>query len=467
VAVLADLRAGADGGAGLLHLTVWALRGIAGSLPPVLLRVLALVCVFATLCLTFVILRRRFTLNASAAGALAVGSNMLVVTHAFEARFYGPWLLCCACFALAVARRQHHPTHANAVGVVVASVALCTVHFYGIISLVLMCAGIVASHGPRWRHTRSVVALPLAAGALTVLAILPLALGQRGAYSKRTWIPDFELGQLVGLLDYFWLAGIPLIAAAALVLGTLLATRRPTQPRALEIARNAASDAGVAALAALALMPLTLAVVSIAGQPSMLSRYAITTVLAWAPWVALCMDAAGRTTARVFRVVLAWFWFVSFTRVVSETQTHATTVERNRATFASAERLNLPIVFPSIHVMYPVVDARQRANAGFLDLPDSTMAVLFPPNTERERLNRSTVIQRDLARVHARRFGFPRLVPQAELASLPRFLIFAPTTDLPVGMPDIKTFGSAIFPGHTIVAVHPHVILIERSGQPR
>lgn len=462
VDVLADLRAGADGGAGLLHLTVWGLRGVVGSLPPALLRALALVCVFAALCLTFVILRRRFTVDASAAGALAVGSNILVVTHAFEARFYGPWLLCCACFAHAMARRQHQPTRFNATAVVIASIALCTVHFYGIISLVAMCAGIIASYGRRWRHARDVVALPLVTGILAVLTVLPLALGQRSAYSKRTWIPEFELRQLTGLLEYFWLAGVPLIAAGALILAMLIASRRPLQPSAFQRASNALTDAGVVAMASLAVMPLALAIVSIAGQPSMLARYAITTALAWGPWVAWCMDTASRTTARVSRVVLAWFWFVSFTKVVSEKQAYANAVERNRATFASAERLRVPVLFSSIHVMYPVVAATQRASAEFLDVPDSTFSALFPADTERERLNRSAVIQRDLARVHARRFGFPRLASQASLAATPRFLIFAPPTDLPFGITTAEAFGRDLFPGHTVVAVHPDVVLVER-----
>ena len=461
VDVLADLRAGADGGAGLLHLAVWGLRGITGSLPPALLRSIALACVLATLCVVFVILRRRFTNDASVAGALAVGSNLLVVTHAFEARFYAPWLLCCACLAYAVARRQQNRTRLNGAGVVIASVALCTVHFYGIISLVIMCAGIAASHGRRWRDAR-LVALPLVTGALTVMAVVPLAVGQRGAYSRRTWIPEFELRQLTALLEHFWLAGILLIAAAALVLGMLIAAGRPVQPRPLQLARNAVGDAGVVALASLAVMPVALAIVSIAGQPSMLSRYAITTALAWAPWVAWCMEIAGRTTARVFRLVLAWFWFVSFTKVVSEKQVFANAVERNRASFASAERLNVPIVFSSIHVMYPTVADRRHASARFLELPDSTFAALFPANTERERSNRTTVIQRDLARVHARRFGFPRLASQTALASTPRFLIFAPATDLPSGFVSAVELGRAIFPTHTVVAVHPDVALVER-----
>jgi hypothetical protein len=462
IEVLADLRAGVDGGAGPLHVVVWAIRWLSGTLPPALLRTLALTCVFAALCLTFAVLRRRFTVDSSAAGALATGSNILVVAHGFEARFYGPWLLCAVFFAWAISRYQSNPARGNAAWVIFASVSLCTVHFYGIISLAVMCAGIAASYGPRWRDARQVLAVPIATGALSVLAIIPLALGQRSAYSLRTWIPEFHPGQLTGLLAEFWLAGVPLIGAAALVMGAFAASRRPTQPRAMQVARHATADAGIVALASLALMPIALALVSLAGQPSMLSRYAITAALAWAPWIAWSMEVAGRTASRVLRVMLAWFWFVSFTKVATEKQRYVSVQERNRATLAAAERFGTPIVFSSIHVMYPAVLDSQIPAARFLDLPDATIASLFPPHTERERRNRGTVIQRDLARVHARRFGFPRLASKAELDSTQRFLLFAPPADLPYGFADATAFARAVFPHHGLTAVHPDVVLLER-----
>lgn len=459
--VIGDLRSGVDGGTGPFHLTVWALRVVVGSVPPALLRALALASVLGALCLTFVTLRHRFGADASAAGALAVGSNLLVVTHAFEARFYGPWLLCAAYVALSLQWLQRERSTRHALHVVLASILLATVHFYGIISLVVMCVGVAVSYGPRWRESLPLVRMALVPGVISVLAVLPLALGQRSAYSMRTWVPEFEARQLTGLLGDFWLAGIPLIGAAALGIAPLLA-KRPARRRPGDIARETIGDAGVAALASHATMPFALAIVSLAGQPSMLSRYAIATVLAWGPWIAFCMESAGRAASRGFHFVVAWFWFVSVTKVVAEKQAFANLVSRNRATLASAAQLRLPIVFSSIHVMYPSASGANGADLRFIDLPDSIVRRLFPPGTELERLNRGTVIQRDLARVHARRLGFPALATQRELDSSRRFLLFAPAADLPKGYENAELFAQRLFRNHGVRPIHPDVMLLER-----
>ncbi|MGH7677357.1 MAG: hypothetical protein ACRENU_02745, partial [Gemmatimonadaceae bacterium] len=280
VDVITALAQGADGGSGLVHLGAWALQKVVGFPSPALLRCISLVCVLATLCLVYATLRRRFSNDASIAGVLAVGSNYLVVTHAFEARFYGPWLFCCALAAFAIGRHQAAPSRGSRALLAVASVLLCLVHYYGMITLALMAAGVMASHGKRWREAVPLLE-PAAAGLLALLAIVPMAIAVRSSLAVPTWVPDFQPRQLLALAHQFWIARVPLIAAVALVVGIAVSRTGAGSRTLSSVAHHAASDAGIVALMSMALVPLAMAALSMLGQPSMLFRYNIATALAW------------------------------------------------------------------------------------------------------------------------------------------------------------------------------------------
>jgi hypothetical protein len=463
VDVIGDLRQGADGGASLFHLLVWAMRAPTGSVSPFLLRAMSLVFVWSALLLVYLVLRRRFGRDASIAGMLAVGSHGLVAAHAFEGRFYALWLFCCALCAWSLSRNQQG-TRGRAALVAIAAILLCTSHWYGIFSLALMCAAVLASYGSRWRDGVRVCA-PAAVGLVALAAVSPLAIGQRNAVTVDTWIPGFSLGQLTGLSSTFWLARVPMIAAAIIVVVVIARWRRDRGASVRAQAGDAAHDAGSVALLSLALMPLVLALLSVAGQPSMLSRYAIPAVLAWGPVVAFAMEVAGRWTARVFAIVLMGFWFVSFTREAGRKRAFALGVEQEAQTIRQAESMGLPVVFQSLHTMYPSVAAnRARPSPSvFLELPDSTLDALFPRSSRWYQLNKGIRLERDFARVHADRFGFPTLAPQAALDTTTRFLFMASDARLPRGVNDVTALARAAFPRHQIVRVSENLLLLERS----
>ena len=133
---------------------------------------LSLLGVFVALVLVDSVLRRRFGREARR-GVLAAGRPS-VVAHSFEARFYGPWLLCSALVAWLLSLNQNPARpRAYAIALAGAAVLLCTVHFYGIISLGLMSAAVLASYGTRWREAVRTV-LPTAAGLLSLVIVVPL-----------------------------------------------------------------------------------------------------------------------------------------------------------------------------------------------------------------------------------------------------------------------------------------------------
>lgn len=462
VGVLRDLSHGADGGPGLVHLSVWLVQRF-GTPTPVVARALSLVCVLGALLLTYAVLRRRFGSDASIAGALATGSHYLVVAHSYELRFYGPWLLCCALYAWAVARHQEVRARRTGVIVAVAAVLLCTVHFYGAVTLVLMAVGIVASHGRRWRDGLRVIA-PSVAGVIAFLAVVPIALGIRSAYTVRSWVPEFEPRQLRAFVNQFWLSRVLLVVAGALVLGLLISWRRPFPRSVGVIARGAAADAGIVALASLLALPLVLVVITLVAQPAMVFRYGIATTLAWAPLVALTMEFLGRWPARISRFVFAGFWFASYVRMTFEKQVFAGDIDEARAALRLAQMDSAPVVIQSIHTIYPVYaqDHALGRSVALLEIPDSVFRRMLRTGTMIERYSRGVVIDRDMARIHRARYGFPALVPKESLDALPRFYLVAPWQHLPLGFRTIERFAQTMFPRHSVRQLDPNLALLER-----
>lgn len=464
-AVLGDLASGADGGASLLHVGLWLVRVVAGTLTPALVRLLSLAAVLGTLVLVFLVLRRRFPVAAAVAGTLAVGAHALVIEHSYEGRFYGPWLLACAALAWLLGGRQERETRGNAVALAAVAVAMCTIHFYGILTLGLMSAAVVAMHGTDWRRGWAIVR-PAALGLAALVVVVPLAIAQRVAYSVPSWLPDFRPAQLASLLSEFWLATIPLAAAALIVLMRVGRTAWSRHDPLSTHARSAAQDPAIVALAALGLLPLVLAALSIAGQPSMLSRYAIPAALVWAPWIALAAAASGRWGARLALIPLVWFWFVGYSREARMKDAFVQALAQVSGAYREALEKGdgLPIVFTSMNVMYPVVaGSGGAARARFLDVPDSTFHALFPDSTALGQANRLTVLERDLGRVHAVRLGFPPLLPQASADSLPRFLLLVPPERLPAGFTGVEQYAQAMFPHHVLRRLLPDLSMLERS----
>ena len=288
----------------------------------------------------------------------------------------------------------------------------------------------------------------------------------RNALSVPTWVPDFELRQLRAIAFQFWVAKVPLIAGAALVVGIVLSWRKGAGRSVATIARHAAQDAGIVALATLAFLPLVLVVVTLLGQPSMLPRYNIATALAWGPFVALTMELLGRWPSRIARVVLVVYWFATFVTVTFEKKVFAGDVQETEdaVRLGQAEAGGAPIVFQSVHAWYPVWarDRTRSESLAFLELSDATFRKLFRPGTRNEMYNRGLVLDRGIVRVHSKRFGVPRLVPQATLDTTQRFVFIAAWAHLPVGFRSIERFSRSVFPNHRVRQLDLNSALLER-----
>lgn len=452
--VIGDLRAGADGGASLYHLCVWLLYALAGGLSAVALRIMSLVTVIVALTLTYAVLRRSFSVVASLAGVLAVGSQKLIAVHAFDARFYALWLLCCVLYAWSLSSNRF-----RAANVAVSSALLVASHWYGIITLAIMAAAVFAMSWRDWRGGLRDIA-PSAAGLATLLIISPLARGQRAAITVNSWIPDFTVRQIGGVTNQFWFAPVPLLAVAGIVVAAVLILRGRRRSFAMSI------DRSVVALLSLAVLPPALVVLSAAGLPSLIGRYSLPAALAWAPLVAIACDLLGRWPARASALALVGFWFTYLKAEVRRDNAFAIGVRHEREVLQRAEEMRLPIVFQSLHTMYPQVAATRGAGQDvmFLDLPDSTLDAAFPRGTPWFQANKGLWLERDFARVQSARFGFPVLAPQAALDTTSRFLFLATTVRLPRGVPDVSSLARAAFPRHRVTPIAEDLLLLERPA---
>lgn len=470
VQIVGDLAAGADGGTPLVHFAYWLLRQLTGALTPTVVRALSLASVLLAMTGAFMILRRRFSLGASVVGSLAIGSHPLVVAHSYEGRFYGPWLLCAVSVAWFLERRR--ATHAtqsakssrrSAIGLAIAAIALCIVHPYGVISLGILLMGGLVAYGAGWRNGLRDMA-PAACGLSGLLVAIPLAMGQRSAYTVRTWIPDFALGQLTALTQEFWFATIAVVAAMVLLIATLAHQFRGHRMHVRAIVHRARSDASLTALFATCVMPIALAVVSLVGQPSMLPRYAILSALALAPLAALAAELGGRWVARGFFLIVLWLWFAAYVRESVAKARFAAGVQTVRQTYEHARQAGLPIMLYSIHLMYPLIGASpSELPVQFADIPDARFPAFFHGDSPAAQFNRGFILERDLARIHAARWGFPTLAPLSTLDSMSRFLILGPVGRLPAGFRDVGHFAQTMFPGHRVTRLLPDLTLLERN----
>ena len=443
----------------LLHLIVWPVVRVAGGeVTPVLLRSISLAAVSVALLFTYATLRRRFAPFPSAAGVLAVAGHSLVITHAFDGRFYGPWLLLAAGYAWSLGLETQRRSD---VAQGVFSILLVAIHWFGIISLTLMSAAAIAVTPGPWRVRLRSVASSVA-GFATVAALAPLAIAQRSGATGHFWIAELNGGQIVALAKLFWIAAVP-VAALVVLLGRA-ARNAPTVPPM----RAAFRDPSLAALLSLAAMPVGLVLVSVVLHPSMLDRYAIVAVLAWAPLVALALTSLNLMARAAALGGLFLLLILTGSRSISARQEFAADVTAGMTAFEEGRSRALPVVFWGLHSVYRVAppvppSPGVPAGARYLDLSDSAFVALFPGDAM-EPVRKKYRSDRDLARGHARTYGFPVLATPAQLDSMPRFLLLAGELSLPGGYKRPEVFGRALFPRHRVSRVGDMLSLFERES---
>ena len=484
--LIGDLRNGSDFAPPFAHLSLWLLKGFTGSeeLSPPIARSFTLLCTLAALWFVWVTLRRIFGRSASLAGVLAVATHAMVISYAFEARFYAPWLMFAAMFAWSLGLRSDRSRWLSGA---IAAVGLCTAHWFGVVTLGLMCLGALASHPERSGGSAVVARLkrvaPAVAGLVVLALCLPLLLGQRASVQERSWVQELSWSQFAHLANTFWLAWVPVLAIAVIAIVWIIekgrASRRQAEAGSAKRSSSAeltavagvrtrpfsiiTRDSGIAALTALAAMPIALTVLSLM-QPVMLDRYALTALLAWAPVVAIATQLLPNAARYVIVSVFLVVGLASLGGQVGIARQVNQIVERDQAILREHCR-NSTIAFNTRLQMYYHTDfIRQHCpSARYLAISDEKLGRLY--RGANERVQRQFRSENEFAEMHRRMYQFPRVIGSASLDSLDHFVVMTEPSTVPRDAAGRELLSLALFPGYRATPLNGNGTLYQRARQ--
>jgi hypothetical protein len=286
---------------------------------------------------------------------------------------------------------------------------------------------------------------------------------QRGSIVEKTWVQDLNRFQVATMLRTFWTAIAPVVAILVILVGLLLPRRKAPLRESFALAVR---DPSVAALFVHVVMPLVLIVLSLQ-QPSMLPRYALVSLFAWAPLVAIAAKSLGIAGRSVATAILLAALGSRILLTAKDKLDHAIAVAIAKQNLGMACRAGVPVVFQSRHVIYPVIgdSPSQCPHARFLVLTDSTINRLLPGGPPFSFSRRFQRFEREYAGHHERIYGFPRSVSEAQLDSVPEFFLLASGPNLPPGYHDVDRFVAAVFPGRQTIHYSTSMALVKRPNE--
>ncbi len=288
---LAAIADGVDFNPPTLHLLLRGYCTVWGEANPAALRSFSLACAFLALIAVFLTLTSVYRPLVAIAATLGMWSGEILIAEAFQARFYSVWAALIAWFCFLLTRSERSflaPWHFVLRAIL--SVLICTIHYFGVFSFVLVIGAFCA-----WNraHPRRIGALIWSAipGPIVLLACTPIFLGQRAALTVPTWVPPTSLSRTLGVISM--LLPTAALSLCAIALFYIQFLPRVVRSRANHARPGERLGAGVS-LASLILMPVILLFFSLLVQPSMIPRYAIVTCLAFAPLMAFLLDPCPR-----------------------------------------------------------------------------------------------------------------------------------------------------------------------------
>ena len=458
---LRSLAQGADFNPPTLHLIYRAVDTLSGGLSPVTMRGVALSSVWLALTIVYATLRRHFSRPAAFAGAFAIWAHPLAITHAFEARFYGPWLLFTALMAWSAGLDASSPvSRRRNVALALTSILVCTIHYFGIfVWLVIAVSAIVGKRGLLDERREAWGRLaPMLSGPLALLLCTPFYVGQRHALSVATWVDPLSAMQLRDFVVYYFVWAGFLAPLCGWAFFHILSRRSYglTRPVATVFRRP-----DVLALLALVAFPAILIVFSAVVQPSIVDRYGLPALLFWAPLIAFVIEDAP-WTARAVVLVGHLVLGIVLTRVqVRYTQQVFSELYADAASIASLGP-DASVVCRSRHRAYPLATYAGGGRplggnpCAILDFGEVTAQEVRSNSSGARAAVRHFTVAQQRARVHFRIYGFPRLLPVEELRRRDRFYVLDES--------DSDSFSQLWFPAFTVRRVAPRLFQLNRTG---
>lgn len=397
-----------------------------GISPEIAQRSLALICILLCCVCTYLLLRDRCTIVTATAATLVIWSLNVIQTQAFEARFYAPWLAAGGLFGLCLQRCSQSPSIRWRVGLAVSSLLMCSLHYFGVISLGLIVAGFLAQHFTtrlgRLSDLLWITPGPLALG----LCVACFYRGQRSALSIPTWVPALSwttFQEFAGEALPTWAVGVSLLAWC----GTWLIRQRfqevdhqhTVSDRQAPTIETPNTKLYLPAAGALALMPVCLIIFSLILQPALVARYATIGAIGFAIVIAALLR---QCPTWVSFAIGSWLFVMGFQSLTEQFHYWQRMELRHEEIMARLRGLDsdVPLIFESRHAMYPVLryapDLAPRIH--YLALTDKNLRDFDSATPFR-------IVERDVAARIASYYPQYRTIPFDQLHLLPRAYLFA------------------------------------------
>lgn len=399
----------------MLHLLLRSFAAVTGHGDFVSLRLACAALGGLAMLGVYLLAREVGTVWQAIAAALIVWAQPLAIHSAFEVRFYAGFLAASAWFAYLLVRSRNGGGFTTRLALAIVSVALCTIHYFGVLSLSLILAGDWLANRPSWLVIRKAY-LPAIAGFAALALCGPLLQSQRHAISVATWIPRPHRRDILPFLRLFLPIKIlgPLALASA---GALLWSK--SKGRAFSIRSILTANRDLAGLLSLALLPAILVGTSFLWQPMMAARYAIAALAALAPIVVvlLAVMPGWMRIASCAGLAVA----VGFSTIAEARQDRA--FARRTESLASTLRAlpaDAPMLFAGSHELMPLawVHPEFRGRLFLLDfeLPAAPLAPTQPFPAD------DAIFDRDISRLESSYYDMPRLKRESDVLSLERFI---------------------------------------------
>jgi hypothetical protein len=273
------LAAGVETHPPALYLSLRVFTALIGRHDELAFRMFAFVAALVALLGIYRTLRLTFPIWASLAGIMGVWAHQVMQRQSFEARFYVPWLAAIAWYCYFLVRSRDAGDLILWLGIAVTAAYACTVHYFGIVTLILVL-GTELLWRVRCRRPLASALIPSMAGPLALACCLPMLLEQRHATTVGSWIKYPDNKSVIALIGDIYAEPAIAMCAGVAWLGTVfysgsIAVHRPLLPMNRQVG-----------ISALLLLPIVLIIFSYAIQPALVPRYSLPAVAGLAPAVA-------------------------------------------------------------------------------------------------------------------------------------------------------------------------------------
>lgn len=423
---------------------------IVGSSDPQVLRVFSVLCIVAGLTAIGVALQRHVGFTVSIAVVAALWSQTLLVDQSLEARFYAPWFGALAWLCLLMERERQ--TVISIIGSCCLAMIVCSIHYFGVISLMLVVGGLVLR---RWNCIREPgIWLPTACGLVVIASCYRFYSGQKAALTMSTWISPPNAERIWGFFSELIPVAAVGIAIAAAIANRILSkdndenaesapanssdvlpgldhqgscgsdnnrgldSPRSRYPKVAAVSKPNPPDPSFlprySGSLGLLLLPVVLLVFSFTVQPALVPRYSLVFLIGCAPLLAWLLHKVKMSV--LIPVTLSFL--VLGTIRTSGLREQLVRLDQSRTQLVKLLQKHAagqPVAFENRVDSFPMVRLG-GASASNWYLVDFDASALAEPSALR-------IVQRDVARRFAKWYPKYKTVPLEELRIRERFFV--------------------------------------------